>query len=135
MGKLLNAYSKLKRQNSSKIYIFKIGIFCNIFNEDADYVSPVLNLEITIMGKNLRKCGFPTNKIDKYKLILDDNNIDYLIIDNLNEININEEYMKNLEIRKIINEIEKIDLLETSPKESFDLICSFQERIKKIQGI
>ena len=35
MSKLLKQYNELKNKDSKKIYIFKVGIFYNILNEDA----------------------------------------------------------------------------------------------------
>ena len=39
MSKLMKQYEELKKKDSSKIYIFPVGIFYNILNEDARLVS------------------------------------------------------------------------------------------------
>lgn len=38
MSKLLNKYNELKNNDPNKVYIFKIGIFYNILNEDATFI-------------------------------------------------------------------------------------------------
>ena len=37
MSKLMKQYNELKKQDSSSIYLFRVGIFYNILNEDAKW--------------------------------------------------------------------------------------------------
>ena len=60
MSKLQKQYDALKRKDSKKIYLFKVGIFYNILNEDARIVSNSIGLKLTDLGPNLIKCGFLT---------------------------------------------------------------------------
>ncbi|MCF0125487.1 MAG: hypothetical protein HUJ68_07005, partial [Clostridia bacterium] len=83
MSKLLNQYKELKKQDASSIYLFRIGIFYNILNEDAKIINEKLGLKITDMGPSIFKCGFPISQLDKYIILLKNLKIKYKIIDNL----------------------------------------------------
>ena len=47
MSKLLKQYESLKKLDPTCIYIFRVGIFYNILNEDAKIMNEKLNLKIT----------------------------------------------------------------------------------------
>ena len=104
MSKLLNQYKDLKKQDASSIYLFRVGIFYNILNEDAKIINEKLGLKITDMGPSIFKCGFPISQLDKYIILLKNLKIKYKIIDNLPNSNINT-YMNNIEIKKKLNKI------------------------------
>ena len=55
MSKLLKLYEDLKKKNPEKIYLFKVGIFYNILQEDAKVVSNAINLKLTDLGPNIIK--------------------------------------------------------------------------------
>ena len=77
MSKLIKQYDELKRKNPNKIYIFEVGIFYNIFNEDAKIVSNAIGLKLTDLGPNIIKCGFPIAKLDKYTTLLKNKNLQF----------------------------------------------------------
>ena len=59
MSKLLKQYNELKNKDPNKIYIFRVGIFYNILNEDARVVSNAIGLKLTDLSPEIVKCGFP----------------------------------------------------------------------------
>lgn len=65
MGKIIEKYNELKKQNSNLLYLFKGGLFYIFVGEDAKYISKKYNLKLTSFG-NSYKCGFPANALDKY---------------------------------------------------------------------
>lgn len=70
MSKLLKQYEELKKKDSEKIYIFKVGIFYNILNEDARIVSNAIGLKLTDLGPDIIKCRISNRQIRKiYTLI------------------------------------------------------------------
>ncbi len=69
MSKLFDKYTELKRNNPSKYYLFKGGIFYIFIDQDAIHMSPILNLKLTHLNEKILKCGFPINNIDKYSSI------------------------------------------------------------------
>ena len=93
MSKLLKKYNELKSKNNNKIYLFKVGIFYNIFNKDADIVSNALGLKITQLSDSLYKAINETRKnprILNYKVLhlglnkLNNLNL-YLLLEKFNE--------------------------------------------------
>lgn len=131
MSKLLNQYNELKKKDASSIYLFRVGIFYNILNEDAKIINEKLGLKITDLGPNIFKCGFPVSQLDKYIILLTKMKIKYKIIDNLPNSNINE-YLKNVEIKKILNKITDVDMNNTTFQQSFNILLDIQNKLKKL---
>ena len=130
-SKLMQQFQNLKKKDASSIYLFRVGIFYNILNEDAKIVNEKLGLKITDLGPNIFKCGFPIAQVEKYKKILEQKGIKYQIIDNLPNSNVND-YMKNVEIRKILNKIYSLDMNNTTFQEAFNILLDAQNKLKNI---
>lgn len=131
MSKLLRQYNELKNQDSSCIYLFRVGIFYNILNSDAKMLNEKIGLKITNLSPDIIKCGFPISKIDKYKTILSEKNIKFKIIDNLPNEMTTIDYMNNVEIRQILNKISSLDMNNTTFQQSFNILLDIQSKLKK----
>mgnify|MGYP001141408347 CR=1 FL=1 len=131
MSKLLKKYEELKKQDSNTIYLFHVGIFYNILNEDAKIVNEKLGLKITDLGPQIFKCGFPISQIEKYSSLLKKNNLKYKIIDNSQIKNTND-YLNNIEIKKILKSIIEIDFNNITFQQSFNLLLNIQKKLKNI---
>lgn len=131
MSKLLNQYHELKKNDASSIYLFRVGIFYNILNEDAKIVNEKLGLKITDLGPSIFKCGFPISQLDKYIILLNKMEIKYKVIDNLSNSNVND-YMNNIEIKKILKRITEIDMNNTTFQQSFNILLNIQNKLKEI---
>lgn len=131
MSKLLKKYEELKKQDSNTIYLFHVGIFYNILNEDAKIVNEKLGLKITDLGPQIYKCGFPISQIEKYSSLLKKNNLKYKIIDNSQIKNTND-YLNNIEIKKILKSIIEIDFNNITFQQSFNLLLNIQKKLKNI---
>lgn len=132
MSKLLKQYESLKKIDPAYIYIFRVGIFYNILNEDAKIMNEKLNLKITNLSPEIFKCGFPVSTLDKYKKILNEKGIKYKIIDNLpNNMNTTD-YMNNVEIKQIINRIKNLDMNNTTFQQAFNILLDIQNKLKNI---
>ena len=81
MSKLLIQYNQLKKEDSSYIYLFRVGIFYNILNDDAKFINKNLGLKITTLSPDIIKCGFPISKIEKYKKCLTSTNSPDILYD------------------------------------------------------
>lgn len=127
MSKLQKQYEELKKKNSEKIYIFKVGIFYNILNDDARVVSNSIGLKLTDLGPDIVKCGFPIAKLDKYTNLLISKNLQYEVINTLTPSN------QNVSYDSIVKKIENIDLNNTTCKEAFDILYNIQQNLKSIQ--
>lgn len=127
MSKLQKQYDELKRKNSEKIYIFKVGIFYNILNEDAKVVSDSIGLKLTDLGPSIVKCGFPIAKLDKYTNLLKSKNLPFEVVSDIASSNQNTSY------EKIVNKIKNIDLNNTTFHQAFDILYNIQQNLKNIQ--
>lgn len=127
MSKLLKQYEELKKKDPDKIYIFRVGIFYNILNEDARLVSNEIGLKVTDLSPEIIKCGFPVATLEKYTNLLTEHNINFEIISNQTSSNQNTSYAK------IIQKIQDIDLDNTTCKEAFDILYMIQQNLKNIQ--
>lgn len=127
MSKLQKQYDELKRKNSKKIYIFKVGIFYNILNEDAKVVSNSIGLKLTDLGPSIVKCGFPIAKLDKYTNLLKSKNLPFEVISDIAPSNQSTSY------EKIVDKIKNIDLDNTTFHQAFDILYNIQQNLKNIQ--
>lgn len=126
MSKLQKQYEDLKRKDSEKIYIFRVGIFYNILNEDAKVVSDSIGLKLTDLGPSIVKCGFPIAKLDKYTNLLKSKNLPFEVISDIAPSNQNTSY------KKIVEKIKKIDLDNTTFHQAFDILYNIQQNLKNI---
>ena len=127
MSKLLKQYEDLKKKDSEKIYIFKVGIFYNILNEDARIVSNAIGLKLTDLGPDIIKCGFPIAKLEKYTQLLKSKDLKFKIVSTLAPSN------QNISYDSIIKQIKNINLDNTTCKEAFDILYNIQQKLKNIQ--
>ena len=131
MSKLLKQYEQLKKEDASRIYLFRVGIFYNILNEDAKIINEKLGLKITDLGPNIFKCGFPVSQLNKYTTLFNKMEIKHTVIDNLPNSNI-KEYMNNVEIKKILNKITDLDMNNITFHQAFDTLLDIQNKLKDI---
>lgn len=127
MSKLLKKYEELKKKDSEKIYVFKVGIFYNILNEDARKVSNETGLKLIDLGPDIIKCGFPISQLEKYTHILNTHNFKFEIISDLTSSN------QNISLNSIVKTILNIDFENTTCKEAFDILYNIQQKLKNIQ--
>lgn len=132
MSKLLNQYNELKKKDASSVYLFRVGIFYNIINEDAKIINEKLGLKLTDLGPNISKCGFPISQLDKYIILLNKMKIKYKVLDNLPNTNLND-YMKNVEIKKVLNKISNLDMNNTTFQQAFNILLEIQNKLKNIK--
>lgn len=129
MSKLLNLYSKLKKEDNSKLYLFKSGIFYIALDDDALTLSDLFDFKLIDLNANSIKCGFPISKISYYSHLLNFNNIDFKIIDPNEPLVIN-----NIpsSYEPIIQEILNIDFNNITFKDAFFKLQDFQTKLKNL---
>jgi len=116
MSKLYLEYIKRKKEDNSKYYLFKSGIFYIFIGEDAKKISKITPLNLTNLNKEIVKCGFPENSLDKYVNIFNNLNLDIVIVNNIScdkKKSIND---------KVINKIKNIDINKITPVESLNIL-------------
>lgn len=119
MSKLYNRYKTLKNKEDI-VYIFKVGIFYVILDDDAKILSKLLNLKLIPLNSEVNKCGFPVNSLKKYEKILKDNKIKYKII---------EDYEENKDLNQFLNKIKKYDIDNMTGIKALELIYELKEII------
>lgn len=129
MSKLQKLYDELKKKDKNQIYIFKVGIFYNILNEDAKVVNNAIGLKLTDLGPNIVKCGFPVSNLEKYTNLLKSKKIEFKVINTLTSSN----NQNTSSYGSIIKQIQNINLDNTTCKEAFDLLYNIQQKLKNIQ--
>lgn len=127
MSKLLKQYEELKKKDPEKIYIFKVGIFYNILNEDARLVSKEIGLKLTDLSPEIIKCGFPVATLEKYTNLLAEHNIKFEVVSSQTLS------YQNASYEQIVKKILNIDLDNTTCKEAFDILYMIQQNLKNIQ--
>ena len=126
MSKLIKQYEELKKRDSNKVYIFPVGIFYNILNEDARIVSNAIGLKLTNLSPAIIKCGFPISQKEKYSLLLKNNNITFEFVSPTSSD-------QKTSYLNIIKKIQNIDLNNTTCKEAFDILYNIQQKLNSMQ--
>lgn len=125
MSKLYNRYKTLKNKEDI-VYIFKVGMFYVILDDDAKILSELLNLKLIPLNSEVNKCGFPVNSLKKYEKILKENKIKYKII---------EDYEENKDLNQFLNKIKKYDIDNMTGIKALELIYELKEIINGTRWI
>lgn len=110
MIKLYDKYLKLKEKDSSKLYLFKCGMFYIFLDDDCDIINEHMILKKTKFG-NTYKCGFPVNSLNIYLKLFKNNNLDVQVIENIEE---------NYE--KLVKRVNSINIDELTSMEALNII-------------
>ena len=71
MTPMVRQYFEIKKEHQDKVLFFRLGDFYEMFNEDAEKVSKLLNLTLTHRGQ-MPMCGIPYHAAKNYlKRLLD----------------------------------------------------------------
>lgn len=132
MSKLIKKLEELKKRDASSIYIFRVGIFYNILNEDAKILNERLGLKLTSLSPEIIKCGFPISSLDKYTKKLDELQLKYKVIDDLPSNTNIEDYSNNIEIKRILKKISDLDMNNTTFQQAFNILLDIQNKLKNV---
>lgn len=133
MSKLYEKFLELKKEEKTKIYLFKSGIFYIALEEDAKKISNLFNFKITNLNENVIKCGFPEKKLEYYSSLLAQNNINFQIVDlKYSKVENYSDYLNNIKCKNIINTLISIDMNSISFKDSFCILDRLTEEARDI---
>ena len=133
MSKLYSKYLELKKNNPNTNYLFKSGIFLLAIDEDATKLSDELNLKVTNLSPDVLKCGFPVSRQEHYFRVLEAKHIPFTIIDDTYGVVENySDYMNNVKLKKIIDEIININFDNITFKEAYEILLSTSNLLKEI---
>lgn len=127
MSKLYKKYMSLKINDSSKVYLFKSGIFYIFLDDDARTMSPILNLKLSNLNSVIVKCGFPINSCTKYFNILKKLDYDICVIENNYSTSNISIYQNYCNLKNIIDNFLSVNIDNLSISESFDLLTNLQK--------
>ena len=120
--KLINLYEKKKKEDNTKFYLFKAGLFYIFLDGDAYEISKMTTLKLTNYNNDICKCGFPVKYLDKYLNMFKYLNVNVEVIDNIYE-NKDELYSK------VIKKIESIDIDELTPLETLNILYELKKMV------
>ena len=83
--KLIDTYYNYKLKYKEYVVLLKSGIFYECFNDDICIIYSLFHYKIKNNGSNY-VVGFPNNSLSKICNILENNNINYIIVDKDNII-------------------------------------------------
>ena len=132
-SKLYKKYLSLKIEDSSKLYLFKSGIFYIFIADDAKIVAPLLELKLTNLNSVIMKCGFPINSQEKYFKKINDLNLKVEIVSLLEDFYHSDlaNFTWHNKILSIINDFLKINVNDLSISEAFDVLNNLQNNLKQ----
>lgn len=88
---IINVMRTVKELHKKDIVMVRGGKFIYVYGKDAVIVSYMYNYQIKKVG-NINSCGFPEVALNKVISRLEDNKINYMLIDRSNEFNTECEY-------------------------------------------
>ena len=80
----------VKEVHKEDVCLFKIGSFYHTYGRDAYILSYMFGYKVKNIGESPKECGFPINVVSKIKARLENNKINYLVIDNRNNFEVDE---------------------------------------------
>lgn len=92
----------IKEIHPKFLCMFKIGAFYHVYNRDSYILSYLFNYKIKDLASNHKECGFPESALPKVMTKLENNKINYLLIDRRNNYDVDRE-----EDYKDLNKYEK----------------------------
>ena len=97
---------KIKRCTSKFLILYKSGTFYKTFGKDAYIIGAMFDYNVHIVNQNIPTCGFPMSAEKRVRAKLEENKINYKIVDPRNEysVDVSEDY-KNL--NEYENELKK----------------------------
>lgn len=123
MSKLYLEYKKRKDIDNSKYYLFKSGMFYIFIDEDAKNISNITALNLTNLNKDIVKCGFPYNCLEKYMRIFNNLGLEIVIIDNV-FISDNKDVND-----KVIKKIKSINIDKLTPIKALIILNDLKEML------
>lgn len=90
--KVVNIVKAIKQIHPEYIVLIKIGKFYYSYSKDAYIVSYIFNYKLKIVEENIRVCAFPVFILNKIMAKLEENKINYIVIDRRNNYEVDEKF-------------------------------------------
>ena len=134
---------KIKEVHPNFLILYKTGAFYKSFGKDAYLLSSIFDYNIKFIEQNIPTCGFPLNSIIKVRSKLEEKNINYMLIDQRNnyDIDISEDF-RNLnkyedEFKKAYTKVKHKKMISRIVEELMLIIDKpyFKDTIRKVEDI
>ena len=140
---IINMVKNIKEIQSKTIVLLKVGAFCESYGKDSYILSYLLGYEIKEVKDGIYKVGFSKKAIKKVIAKLEEEKIDYLLLDVKNNYDVDEKYENgNLNRYDIVFEksykyVKKIRKIKDINEKLIRQIneVNFKEKVRKIEEI
>ena len=140
---IINMVKNIKEIQSKTIVLLKVGAFCESYGKDSYILSYLLGYEIKEVKDGIYKVGFSKKAIKKVITKLEEEKIDYLLLDVKNNYDVDEKYENgNLNRYDIVFEksykyVKKIRKIKDINEKLIRQIneVDFKEKVRKIEKI
>ena len=140
---IINMVKNIKEIQSKTIVLLKVGAFCESYGKDSYILSYLLGYEIKEVKDGIYKVGFSKKAIKKVITKLEEEKIDYLLLDVKNNYDVDEKYENgNLNRYDIVFEksykyVKKIRKIKDINEKLIRQIneVNFKEKVRKIEEI
>ncbi len=122
VSRIFEIYQKEKSKDSSKLYLFGSGKFYIFVDKDAEYIASITTLKLTNLSKEVVKCGFPKESLDKYLKIFNNLNVAVEIF--------NEKEAKDVTLQ-VIKKLSNIDINSITPLESLNILQELKDLVNE----
>ena len=134
-GCMLEKYCKYKLDYNDYIIIIKCGSFYEVIDKDAFIINKLMDYKLKKLS-NTFKAGFPINSLDNVLSLLNENSINYIIVEDKivlkKEFDINNYSSYKFENNTIIYNSLRIERII---KYLNDNILSISDKLNKIENI
>lgn len=94
---IINIVKNIKQVHPEHIILIKIGKFYYSYSKDAYIISYIFGYKLKNIEENIKVCAFPVFILNKIMAKLEENKINYIIIDRRNNYEVDEKsYNRNL---------------------------------------
>lgn len=87
---IINTVKSIKQVHPEYIVLIKIGKFYYSYSKDAYIISYIFNYKLKSIEENIKVCAFPGFILNKIMAKLEENKINYLVIDRRNNYEVDE---------------------------------------------
>ena len=110
---IINIVKNIKQVHPEHIILIKIGKFYYSYSKDAYIISYIFGYKLKNIEENIKVCAFPVFILNKIIAKLEENKINYIIIDRRNNYEVDEKFDNGnnellTDIGKLVNERTKI---------------------------
>ena len=87
---IINIVKNIKQVHPEHIILIKIGKFYYSYSKDAYIISYIFGYKLKNIEENIKVCAFPVFILNKIRAKLEENKINYIIIDRRNNYEVDE---------------------------------------------